>query len=247
MKKRETSSGAVALSTKGGAIAHVLPGLGFVRFTYPAGERDGADVGKGRSPVFPLTCRTGKEAEARAAELAGWARRLHGVVNRKKMVALLTEGGAATTDVDLEVVRVRVDGLTAHTVVSEDAPAAPVLISRLEAARRCGVCLETFDKHVRSHLVTRKIGRTLLVDEGSLRAWFGAQEGRGPADVVQRAPDVAAGPELGGRKAVGYAPPYRGIARAHLSSTPLSPAAAKILERLLTKHRAATREPKRKA
>jgi hypothetical protein len=55
--------------------------------------------------------------------------------------------------------------------------AARVLISREEAARFCGVSLNTFDRHVRPHVLTKMIGRRVLVEEGSVREWAGQRKG----------------------------------------------------------------------
>jgi hypothetical protein len=66
--------------------------------------------------------------------------------------------------------------------------AAAALISREEAAEICGVSVDTFDRHVRAHVVTRRIGRRVLVDEQSVRSWAGRQR-IGEPSAETEAPD----------------------------------------------------------
>jgi hypothetical protein len=58
------------------------------------------------------------------------------------------------------------------------APATDLLyvVSRDEAAKLCGVCVDTFDKHVRPNLRTKKIGRRVLVEAASLQEWLAARK-----------------------------------------------------------------------
>jgi Meiotically up-regulated gene 113 len=48
---------------------------------------------------------------------------------------------------------------------------ARALISREEAAALCGVSVDSFDRRVREHVLTKQIGRRVLVVAESLEAW----------------------------------------------------------------------------
>jgi hypothetical protein len=93
------------------------------------------------------------------------------------------------------------------------------LLSREEAARLCGVCVDTFDKHVRPKLLTKRVGRRVLVEEGSLRQWLGAR-------TAQNAPDAA--------------PVEAVITRRGFASSPL---ARDIAARLEARRRTVCRQP----
>ena len=49
------------------------------------------------------------------------------------------------------------------------------MISRHEAAKLCGVSINTFDRHIRAKVLTKQIGRRVVVDEESVRKWVGTQ------------------------------------------------------------------------
>jgi hypothetical protein len=70
---------------------------------------------------------------------------------------------------------------------------ASVLVSRAEAARLCGVSIATFDRHVREHLVAKKIGGRVLFDLVAVRRWaIGDAVARVDVETSAPAPRVAA-------------------------------------------------------
>jgi predicted DNA-binding transcriptional regulator AlpA len=83
-------------------------------------------------------------------------------------------------------------------------------LSRVEAARKCGVSLSTFDTHVRPFVPTVKVGRNPRFLESDLDAWLTRTEPNAPG---------------GQRKAT-----KRGRRRA--TETVLDPKALAILDRL---------------